>query len=221
MISKFKILEYETAFKKAQSDVAKMAQMMKYDLETTDLYGGLALGDSTYSTEHGFAKSIEKYLKKTNNLKQIHVPNHIYDNNGKELYYKNHSNSTNINAGILDDGGYGLIDGRTLWFDGGYFDAGNPPKRFMISFDINGTDQGPNRYGYDLFSFILDVNGEFFPAGTKGINDTGLIYQHCDKATTENPSQSCSKTATNNCNGIGCAYQAANDINYFKKLNLK
>ena len=66
------------------------------------------------------------------------------------------------------------------------------------------NNHSPNRWGYDLFFWQL-VNGEFIPAGATGTSYTdSSVY--------------CSKTSTNNKNGIGCTFLAKSDPQYFKDL---
>ncbi len=209
----YKAVQFETAFKKAHSEMAAISKFMVAEQETDDLYGALAKSTATLSTQQGFAKSIETYYKNIKNEPQRAIADKIMDRNGKVKYYRNFSNTANVTNGIFDDGGYELMDGRALWFEGGF-----ETRAFMITYDLNGIDQGPNRFGYDLFSFILSNNGMFYPAGSKMVDDAGLSYQHCSKATITNPSSSCSTSSTSACNGIGCANQAVINHKYFREL---
>ena len=212
MHRQYRAVQLETAFKKAYSEMASISKFLVAEHETSDLYSVLYSADVGTSTKKGFAKSIETYYKNINNAPQRAIADKIYDRNGKIMYYRNFSNTANVTSGILDDGGYELMDGRALWFEGGFSN-----KPFMITYDINGIDAGPNRYGYDLFSFILDINGVFYPAGTKYLDDSGLSYQHCSKTVIEGTT-GCSPTASGGCNGIGCASQAVAKHTYFRNL---
>ena len=88
----------------------------------------------------------------------------------------------------------------------------------MLTYDINGINKPPNRFGYDTFSFILGSNNKFYPAGSPILDDTGLSYQHCAKSTIQSKSTGCNISYNGGCNGIGCAYYAMSDPNYFNNL---
>lgn len=208
----YKAVQFETAFKKAHSEMAAISKFMVAEQETDDLYGALAKSTAILSTQQGFAKSIETYYKNIKNEPQRAIAGKILDRHGNVKYYRNFSNTANAPSPMFDDGGYELMDGRAIWFEGGF---GNVV--FMITYDLNGIDQGPNRYGYDLFTFILANNGTFYPAGSKFIEDSGLSYQNCSKALITGK-DGCSTSSTSACNGIGCANQAVINHKYFREL---
>ena len=116
-----------------------------------------------------------------------------------QTYYTTLSNQKNL-WGTWTDGQN--VDGKMLLNNGMYLSvhmrgntSSDPIKNFFltdkksvealsgyrrgfiwanyIKVDINGT-KGPNRYGYDVFSFILDDNGLTFPR-----NDDKIF---CDKS---------------------------------------
>lgn len=209
----FKAAHLQAEFKKVQYELNQLSQFMKYDLRINNLYKTFYSENINVAHESGLQTIVEKYYKKINNDPQKHIVEKTFDRNGKQIFYKNFSNTGNMNARILDDGGFELTDGRAIWLEGGFKNV-----RFMITYDINGVDVGPNRYGYDLFSFILSQNGLFYPAGSDQVNDEGLTYLDCKKDFTIDKENSCSLTNTNSCNGIGCAYQASINPNYFKEL---
>lgn len=77
-----------------------------------------------------------------------------------------------------------LVDGSAIWFRGsvdGYY-------QINIFYDVNG-EKGPNRWGYDLFGFLVNEK-EVFPLGARGKD---LLNQQLDK--------SCSSSGSS---GFGC-----------------
>lgn len=85
-----------------------------------------------------------------------------------------------------------LNNGMTLWRG----DLNWAPNRYYI--DINGTGKGPNKLGYDLFTFRIDQNNKLSPEKNSGsINRCSFIQSAHSK----------------NYLGFGCAYYAAIDQN--------
>ena len=84
------------------------------------------------------------------------------------------------------------------------FENNNGIGKIFISVDLNGYNNPPNRWGYDLFTFQL-IDEEI-----KTMGDTGTQYTDFDKY--------CNPEVSNNLNGIACAQKAKEDTDYFKKL---
>ncbi len=121
-----------------------------------------------------------------------------------DFNYRNFSRTTkSINTRFLDDGQFYLQNGMLIMFDQ------NQPD-ILISMDINGKKQGPNIWGYDLFTFQVKENAmngvyELVPMGAP---DTYYTSKE----------SYCSLTSGSSMNGIGCAYYAISDSGYFKNL---
>lgn len=125
--------------------------------------------------------------------------------------YNNHSNEK-INISRLDDGGFVLTNGMMVAIEQPAHSTktinGKVYSRpILISVDINGKNKNPNRWGWDLFTFELT---------NQGIQPLGSEFTHPDYST--NPKAFCNRTASGNENGITCAYYAASDADYFRKL---
>lgn len=122
----------------------------------------------------------------------------------RDLSYRTFSKkSKQIATYNLDDGQFYLQNGVLFAFDLNHND-------FLISMDINGKKQGPNIWGYDLFTFQVKENVmtgvyELVPMGA-----SGTYY--------DDKNEYCSLTSSSNQNGIACAYYAMTDSGYFKKL---
>ncbi len=114
--------------------------------------------------------------------------------------YKTFNDSNTAHTWILDDGTIAIKDGTAFYFE----NCVDSNRGIFVSFDINGYNKKPNRWGYDLFTFQL-VNGFLKPMG-----DTETNYPDAEKY--------CNKTDTSDLNGITCAYKALSDPDYFKKI---
>ena len=116
----------------------------------------------------------------------------------RDTPYKTFDGEKTVSIYYFDDGQIALQDGTLLLFE-------NYNGAIFISVDLNGYNNPPNRYGYDLFTFDF-VEGEL-----KTMGDTGTHYtdqnQYCNE-----------KEAINNLNGIACAHKAKINPDYFKYI---
>lgn len=115
--------------------------------------------------------------------------------------YETYSGKTKMDRQYIDDATLVLNDGTTLFFEQGTQSL--KMGHYLITIDINGYKNKPNRLGHDLFTFIVQENGEL----TTDFSDIG--YSALDL---------CDKTSSSTKNGYGCAKYAIKDADYFKKL---
>ncbi len=104
--------------------------------------------------------------------------------------------SGNIGSQLLwyiDDGYVELPTSEIWWIENG-------TGQQAITVDINGYNNKPNRWGYDLFTFFYDEEKDAYIPDYHG---------NCDNLR---------NLSISNYNGRSCASKAANDPNYFKKL---
>lgn len=117
---------------------------------------------------------------------------------------------------------------QVLLADGSCFTFRYNGGTYGFTTDVNGTKQGPNAWGYDIFAFTIDRNDTLQPFKTskiytadelaaeknkRGLDDeTELIYNGNASmyAQTGFP---CSQNDNRAGNGIGCAWYAFQDIN--------
>lgn len=71
-----------------------------------------------------------------------------------------------------------------------------------VSVDLNGYNNPPNRFGYDLFTF------QFLEGELKTMGAVGTAYA--------NVNSYCNINTSNTYNGIACAQKAKEDPDYFK-----
>ncbi|MDE6139062.1 MAG: hypothetical protein K2F57_06290, partial [Candidatus Gastranaerophilales bacterium] len=101
---------------------------------------------------------------------------------------------------LLDDGILVLSDGSILYFENNQ----EGDSAIYISVDLNGIGNGPNIWGYDLFTFqFLDA------VNVKPMGDIGTDFLE---------EEYCNISKKSARNGIACANKAKNDSDYFKKI---
>ncbi len=123
--------------------------------------------------------------------------------------------SGNANTDILDDGGFVLTNGMMVGIENCKGCTYGSDHNIWLVVDINGYNNNPNIVGYDLFMFQVTKDG-LYPVGAP----------ETDKKFSEHPEKYCCIQSVNpgcsvgqtNMNGFSCAYFAATDEDYFKKL---
>ena len=108
---------------------------------------------------------------------------------------------TKTNAGYLVRDNAKTLNNNEIYyrfFDDGYFKDNRGREWFFeysvpaLSVDLNGLNKGPNSWGYDIFTFIINQNNQ--------------------QVTPDKASGQCNKLQSGAYNGIGCAYYALYDI---------
>ena len=175
--------------------------------------------------EEGIAIVAENYTREDikrlfiNNIKGLRncqgcgAVNEDNDNNTGTIYtisgYRT-LNNKKVNANYLDDAILQFDDGRRLFIERPNQNAdlpdgyGGGKDQFFISIDINGFQNRPNRWGADLFTFMVMPDGKLLPMGSKETKFSEDTY--------------CSAASTSKYNGIGCTYKALTEKDYFKKI---
>ena len=127
--------------------------------------------------------------------------------------YKNFSGATEFYAVYIDDGHMQIPNGMSILFEvNGYSDEP------IIHIDINGINEKPNRFGYDIFSFMIGKNDKVCPLGS---SQCGIRLNYAENTTDFTKSKYCNPSSDSNLNGLTCGYFAVNDSNYFKKIMKK
>lgn len=118
-----------------------------------------------------------------------------------DVPYKTLDGKTDALSPLFDDGQIALQNGSLLLFENNIIE-----QRVYVSVDLNGYNNKPNRWGYDLFTFQLK-DGELKTMGAKG-TDYPDVDACCDR------NGGCGKL-----NGISCAQKAKeNPLEYFKDV---
>lgn len=201
LINNYKAKRLHTQFLKSYSTVQQVFKQMEAD--------DVSLDPNTYP--HGtFYLTFMNYLQGafdcgSNATETKHLLpcygytwNYSQDKNAKP--YKSLDGKSNVSGSWFDDGQIALQDGTLLLFENNIRNDGN----IWVSVDLNGYNNLPNRWGYDLFTFQF-VDGELKTMGDNGTNYTNMTSY-------------CNSQTTNALNGVTCAQKAKINSDYFKDL---
>ena len=201
LINNYKAKRLHTQFLKSYSTVQQVFKQMEAD--------DVSLDPNTYP--HGtFYLTFMNYLQGAFNCGSNAVgtkhllPCYGYtwsysaDKNAKP--YKSLDGKSDVSGNWFDDGQIALQDGTLLLFENNSKNDGN----IWISVDLNGYNNPPNRWGYDLFTFQF-IDGELKTMGDKGTNYTSMDSY-------------CNPKTTNALNGLTCAQKAKANSDYFKDI---
>lgn len=195
LINNYKAKRLHTQFLKSYSTIQQAFKQMETDDVSTD--------PTTYDTL--------EYYKIFMNYLQAPMDCGIGDNKSLPCVYmrdaaskdykpyKTYNGKTNASMILFDDGQIALQDGTLLLFEN-YA----PRMRVFVSVDLNGYNNKPNRWGYDLFTFQM-IDGQLKAMGDKGTTYTDLNTY-------------CNINSQDDFNGIACTQKALSDSEYFKNI---
>ena len=190
LINNYKAKRLRTQFLKSYSIVQQVFKHMSAD--------DVSLDPKTYPTRT-FYLTFMKYLQAPYDCgvhKNI-LPCYDYAKTTKN--YKSLDNKSNVAINWFDDGQIALQDGTLILFEN-YTDI----NQLWVSIDLNGFNNPPNRWGYDLFTFEF-IDGELLTMG-----DAKTKYHDIEKY--------CNFEGSGEFNGSACAFLAKTDTEYFKRL---
>ena len=195
LINNYKAKRLQTQFLKSYSTIQQAFKEMEADDVSTD--------PTTYNTLE-YYKTFMNYLQAPIDCgigDNKYLPCvYMRDSSSKDYKpYKTYDGKTNASMILFDDGQIALQDGTLLLFEN-YA----PRMRVFVSVDLNGYNNKPNRWGYDLFTFQLVDNQ------LKAMGDSGTTYTDL--------STYCNVNSQDEYNGIACAKKALSDSEYFKNI---
>lgn len=195
LVNNYKAKRLRTQFLKSYSTIQQAFKEMEADDVSTD--------PTTYNTLE-YYKTFMNYLQAPMDCgigDNKYLPCvYMRDSSSKDYKpYKTYDGKTNASMILFDDGQIALQDGTLLLFEN-YA----PRMRVFVSVDLNGYNNKPNRWGYDLFTFQLVDNQ------LKAMGDTGTTYTDL--------STYCNANSQDEYNGIACAKKALSDSEYFKNI---
>ena len=197
LINNYKAKRLHTQFLKSYSTIQQVFKQMEAD--------DVSLDPSTYGGGM-FYKTFMNYLTGATdcyrNLKNpLCAPdvNADYYSTKKDLY-KTLDGSKTVIHWYFDDGMIALQDGTLLLFE----NAAREDNIIWVSVDLNGYNNPPNRWGYDLFTFQF-IDGELKTMGDKGTTYTDVETY-------------CNPKGSDKLNGVSCAHKAKVNTDYFKDL---
>ncbi len=199
LMNTYKAHKLRSQFLKSYSTIQQVFRQMEADdvsLDPTTFSGG-----KMYDTFKRYLTGITECGKGNNASNKKFRP--CYDYTDSSVGYKTYNGKNKVPINKFDDGQLVLPDGSLIAFE-------NPNLPSTSTFyvwvfvDLNGFDNPPNRFGYDLFTFEF-LDGELRTMGDKGTTYNDLTT-YCD----ENSSK--------DLNGIACAHNAKINSDYFKKI---
>lgn len=200
LINNYKAKRLHTQFLKTYSTVQQVFKQMEADDVSLDPntypYGTFYLTFMNYlqgAFDCGSDATKVNYLPPCYGYKWTTA-----DKNAKP--YKSLDGKSNVSGSWFDDGQIALQDGTLLLFENSSANDGI----IWVSVDLNGYNNPPNRWGYDLFTFQF-VDGEL-----KTMGDNGTKYT--------NMTSYCNSQTTNALNGVTCAQKAKASSDYFKDI---
>ena len=107
-----------------------------------------------------------------------------------------------MNSNYIDDGQFALKNGMLVMIEN--MADSIKSGRLLITVDVNGINKLPNAWGHDVFTFQLMSDGKLTPMGAP---DTLFPI--------ESYPEYCSKSSTNELNGLSCTYKAFTDEDYW------
>lgn len=194
MITNNKARKLRSQFLKSYSVVQQAFKQMEAD--------DVSLDPNTYPTGT-FYKTYMKYFTGTTDCsgRKLTTPCYKFTDGGagNAAPYKSLDGKSNVAGNWFDDGQFALPDGSLILIEN--YTAVN---QLWVSVDLNGYNNPPNRWGYDLFTFQF-LDGELMTMGDKKTK-----YNDTDKY--------CNMKGSGTFNGAACAQLAKTDTDYFKKL---
>lgn len=196
LMTNYKAHKLRTRYLKAYSIAQQAFRLMEGDDVSTDPSTYRVLGDGK------FYKTYMKYFQAPFDCGYwsggINVSNLCY-NPTISKKYKSLDGKSEVRGSYLDDGSFTLQDGTLFMLEN---QAG--VSRLWVSVDINGYNNPPNRWGYDLFTF------DFQEGVLRTMGDSKTAYSDMNAY--------CNPKISSEMNGIACAQKAKSDSEYFKKL---
>lgn len=188
LITKYKAHRLKSQYLKSYSTIQQVFKQMSMD--------DVSLDASTYEAKT-FYKTFARYLQGVTDCGSYGIECFNIELRTMGIYKALRNDNFSLN-GLLDDGILQLQDGTLLLFE-------NPPRiqQVIVSVDLNGYYNPPNRFGYDLFSFQL-IDEQLKPMGTSGTLYEGDTY--------------CDFNSRSSYNGISCAYRVQKESDYFISL---
>ena len=197
LIAAHKAKELESRFKKTYSVISQAYILTKNTLGIDNIHETYTYYD--YDTNsYVFAEEfINEYNK---NLKVIKtVDFYSYKNyNGTRTITENRGNDYPAPCNILPDGSSVNV---SINADGDV----TTKKNIWIAVDTNGPKGGPNKYGHDIFRFMIDNTDRLMPV--KPISEDSINPDLEDIA-----GRPCDIKSSQLANGEGCAWYALNNI---------
>ena len=201
IIQDHKNRELKALFQTSVSSLNQAFLKVKYEVEDLNsVYSG------NYTTSQAEGKHLHEVLgKQFSSAIIINRPP-----SSKDIALLKTFNGNNTNACTFDDGYIRAAGKMDIYFE-------TVCDKF-ITIDTNGIKKGPNRFGYDLFMFVIGKNDALIPVGSPKSKGYKLCVGGASSTDLSNLSITCNKNSESKLNGFGCTYRALSEPDYFKNL---
>lgn len=207
LIQNHKVKEFEARYKVASNMVYGIVN--DFHSQDKTIYGTRYCSANTGNCGADAFKFIEVIAEAFSNT-------HRLTDKGSGQYamykYTNFTNTSQFKPSLLDDGYMEVNNGMSIIVESN--NTYNP----IIHVDINGLHNKPDRFGYDVFSFVVDVEDRVCPIGSPRCKSLGSYIENTQDFT---KSKYCSPSSSDTSNGLSCGYFASVDKDYFKKIFTK
>jgi len=195
LINNYKAHRLSAQFLKSYSTIQQVFKQMEAD--------DVSLDPSTYP-KSTFYKTFAKYLTNVTDCGRTGDScfgvelRKYYQNMQKNLKAENFTTSVKSIGWHIDDGILQMNDGTIYMFENN-----EENNNVFVTVDLNGYNNKPNQWGYDVFTF------QFLDGELKTMGDKDTLYTDMDLY--------CNINSKNDYNGIACAQKAKeNPDEYFK-----
>lgn len=185
LIAKIQDKQFRVSAKKAYSVANQAFRSMQDDGKSLEEYS---------SNPKTFKNDFMKYFKVAQDCEMSKCVPYTYSSD----IYKT-LNGEKADASLWDEGQFSTLDGQ-FWM------IQNSPwvKWLFVTVDVNGYKSKPNVWGRDVFTFWVNDSGNLYPMGSS--NSLWPVKISCDRKN--------SLRSNGPIQGIGCAYNVINNIDY-------
>ena len=202
LIMNFKAQRLKSQFFRTYSIIQQVFKDMEAEGDSSDPY--------TYPTAT-FYKTFQKYITGSIDCRNKQDDTACYKlRSGTKKYRTLNGQIFDDSAGYFDEGQLLLQDGTLLLFE--QYNGGEFDRHSFIAADLNGINNPPNVFGYDVFVFQF-VDGEILPVGHSKTGERNQTVSW-----TYSPEVYCNENKAINASGWACAQLAVTDSDYFKKV---
>ncbi len=196
LVNKYQTKVLETGFKKSYANLQNAYILTKAALGVTNLREAYAIYDYDNS-RYPFAD--EFYEEFNRNIKSI---------GAVDFYsFKNYSGNKIMTTNVGKD----MPQALSILPDGSSIGVCINAEAINFFVDTNGPYKKPNRYGFDIFSFMVKDSSD----KVKPIKPIRKYTEEelKNEQWPEYAGLPCDKTSTQGANGVGCSWYAINNIN--------
>lgn len=198
LINNYRSNVLHNQFKKGYSNLSKAFMLTKEELGESDIRRSYA----TYDKYHGIYPNAKEFYAAFNKAIGVKEKIQAY----KILNYTKNTSFGDVSYIC----GTGCPQPIYLLADGSSINTLVNSGTIFFDIDTNGPNKGPNRYGFDVFTFQVNSNDALVPVKMSKVYSEEELENELWPTVVGEP---CSISSSQQGNGYGCSYYALNDIN--------